>query len=187
MLVFGQGLVGFGHGLEHPSTRHGGGHQAFQALVAELQGLADQDRTAGRWRWAERVRVLEAGGTRGRRWLAELAGLDARGAAGAEQGVQVRSTAGWLAIAAMSAGAARQLVRTAGALYRGPLTGAPGCGRWELSVRPCPGAGRATQDLPDHVTAEAEPVLVEAAPAGPLRLPGHHPPAPGGRPDGADR
>src|ERR671919_2531690 len=29
-------------------------------------------------------------------WLAELAAVDARGAAGAEDGVQARSTAGWL-------------------------------------------------------------------------------------------
>ena len=57
-------------------------------------------------------------------WLGELAAVDARGAAGAEQGVQVGSTAAWLRHRLrMGAGTAAGLVRTARALYRGPLTG----------------------------------------------------------------
>ena len=98
-------------------------------------------------------------------WLAELAGLDARGAAGAEQGVQAGSTAGWLRRRLrMSAGAAASLVRTARALYRGPLTATgQALTDGELVGGPRPGVGPGTQDLPAHLAAEAEPVLVEAA------------------------
>jgi hypothetical protein len=47
--------------------------------------------------------------------------VDARGAAGADQGVQAGSTAGWLrARLRMGAGAAASRVRTARALFRGP-------------------------------------------------------------------
>ena len=57
-------------------------------------------------------------------WLGALADLDARGAAGAEHGVQAGSTASWLrARLHMSASTAASLVRTARALHRGPLTG----------------------------------------------------------------
>jgi hypothetical protein len=54
-------------------------------------------------------------------WLAELAGVDARGAAGADQDAQFGSTASWLrARLRMGAGAAPTSVRTARALFRGP-------------------------------------------------------------------
>ena len=57
---------------------------------------------------------------------ARLAAVDARGAAGAEEGVQAGSTAGWLrARLRLGAGAATSLVRTARALFRGPLTAPP--------------------------------------------------------------
>jgi hypothetical protein len=57
-------------------------------------------------------------------WLRELAGVDGRGAAGAEDHTQARSTASWLRNQLrLGAGAARQAVRTASALFRGPLTG----------------------------------------------------------------
>ena len=55
-------------------------------------------------------------------WLKELATVDARGAAGAEQGQQFGSTAGWLrGRLQLGAGAASSSVRTARALFRGPL------------------------------------------------------------------
>jgi hypothetical protein len=56
-------------------------------------------------------------------WLRRLAAVDARGAAGADQGQPAPSTAGWLGRRLrMGAGAAREAVRTARALFRGPLT-----------------------------------------------------------------
>jgi hypothetical protein len=56
-------------------------------------------------------------------WLAELAAVDALGAAGADQGIPAASTAGWLRTRLrMGAGAATSMVRTARALFRGPLT-----------------------------------------------------------------
>jgi hypothetical protein len=57
-------------------------------------------------------------------WLRELAGVDGRGAAGAEADTQALSTTSWLRNQLrMGAGAARQAVRTARALFRGPLQG----------------------------------------------------------------
>jgi hypothetical protein len=54
-------------------------------------------------------------------WLQHLAAVDARGAAGAEQGIQVGSTAAWLRHRLrLSAGAAASAVRTARSLFRGP-------------------------------------------------------------------
>jgi hypothetical protein len=56
-------------------------------------------------------------------WLRYLAALDARGAAGTDQGVPVGSTAAWLrGRLRLGAGAAAGFVRTARALFRGPLT-----------------------------------------------------------------
>ena len=108
------------------STSHPAGTQAaLQALVAELQSLADQDpdRLADAT-LAERVQLLGQLTDRLEgHWLAELAVVDARGAAGAEHGVQAGSTASWLrARLRLSPGAAASCVRTARALYRGPLT-----------------------------------------------------------------
>jgi len=52
-------------------------------------------------------------------WLKEPAGVDARGAAGAELGQDVGSTAGWLrSRLRLGAGAASSAVRTARALFR---------------------------------------------------------------------
>src|SRR5215217_7566607 len=68
------------------------------ALAAVVDQLATQDRDglADHVR-AERVLVLRRLLDRLEgHWLAELAAVDACGAAGAEEGVQVGSTAGWL-------------------------------------------------------------------------------------------
>jgi Domain of unknown function (DUF222) len=94
-----------------------------------------------------------------------LAAVDARGAAGAEADVQAGSTAGWLrARLHMGAGAARGGVRTARALFRGPLTAtARALTDGALSPAHARVLAAGTQDLPHHVTAEAEPVLLEAA------------------------
>ena len=99
-------------------------------------------------------------------WLAELAVVDARGAAGAEEGVAGRLHRRLAADRRlrMSAGAAAGCVRTARALYRGPLT-ATGQALTDGAISPAHAQVLAhdTQDLPAHVAAEAEPVLLEAA------------------------
>src|SRR5215218_5719310 len=137
------------------------------ALTAAVEGLAAQDldglpdavraeRVLGLRRLLDR---LEG------HWLQELAAVDARGAAGAEDHVQVGSTAGWLhSRLRMGAGAAHTSVRTARALFRGPLTEtATALTDGQLSPAHASVLAAGTQELPDHVTAEAEPVLVEAA------------------------
>ena len=98
-------------------------------------------------------------------WLGALAAVDARGAAGAEQGVQAGSTAAWLrARLRMGAGTAAGLVRTARALHRGPLTGtAQALAEGVISPAHAQVLAAGTNDLPAHVAAEAEPVLVAAA------------------------
>jgi Domain of unknown function (DUF222) len=99
------------------------------------------------------------------RWLSELAGVDARGAAGADQGIPAPSTAGWLRNRLqMGAGAAHSAVRTARALFGGPLTQtATALTAGDLSPAHAAVLAAGTHDLPAHVAMEAEPVLVEAA------------------------
>jgi hypothetical protein len=150
------------------STRHSAGTPAgFPAVVAELQELAAQDVGGlADGALAERVMVLRGLVDRLEgQWLAELADLDARGAAGAEDGVQGGSTAAWLRHGLrLGAGTAAGLVRTARALSRGPLT-ATGQALTEGTISPAHAQVLAagTQDLPAHLAVEAEPVLVEAA------------------------
>jgi hypothetical protein len=98
-------------------------------------------------------------------WLKELAGVDAHGAAGAEADQQIGSTAAWLRNRLrLGAGTAASAVRTARALFRGPLTAtAQAVCDGELSVAHAQVLASGTHDLPDQVTVEAEPVLVEAA------------------------
>ena len=80
----------------------------------DLDGLSDAVR-------AERVLVLRPLADRLEGlWLRELAGVDARGAADAEQGEEAGSTAGWLRRRLrLGARAAASSVRTARALFRG--------------------------------------------------------------------
>jgi hypothetical protein len=98
-------------------------------------------------------------------FLRELAGVDGRGAAGADQGVPVESTAGWLRNRTrMGHTDAHQRVRVARALHRGPLPGtAHALAAGELSYQHAVALTRATQDLPVGTVAAAEPVLLEAA------------------------
>jgi hypothetical protein len=98
-------------------------------------------------------------------WLQQLAAVDGRGAAGADQGQQVGSTAAWLRTRLrLGAGAAASNVRTARALFRGPLTAtAAALTGGELSVAHARVLAHGTQELPEEVTVAAEPVLVEAA------------------------
>src|SRR5215207_2711392 len=151
-----------------PSGRHPDGQPddlaALRAVVEELaaedlDGLSDAVR-------AQRVLVLRQLVDRLEgQWLKELAGLDARGAAGAEAGQQIGSTAAWLRNRLrLGAGTASSAVRTARALFRGPLTAtAQALTSGELSVAHAQVVAAGTRPLPDQVTVEAEPVLVEAA------------------------
>jgi hypothetical protein len=98
-------------------------------------------------------------------FLRRLAAVDARGAAGADQGVAAPSTAGWLRNRLrMAAGTARDAVQTARALFRGPL---PETARaltgGVLSPAHARVLAQGTRQLPDHVTREAEPVLLQTA------------------------
>ncbi|HKQ02388.1 MAG TPA: DUF222 domain-containing protein, partial [Actinomycetes bacterium] len=78
---------------------------------------------------------------------------------------QVGSTAAWLRNRLrLGAGAASSSVRTARALFRGPLTQtAAALTDGAISVAHARVLAHGTQDLPDHLASEAEPVLVEAA------------------------
>jgi hypothetical protein len=146
------------------STGPPGGFAALTAAVEELaaqdlDGLTDAvraERVLGLRRLLDR---LEG------HWLQELAAVDARGAAGAEHDLQVGSTAGWLrSRLRMGAGAAHTSVRTARALFRGPLTQtAKALTDGQLSPAHASVLAAGTHDLPSHTAVEAEPVLVEAA------------------------
>jgi Domain of unknown function (DUF222) len=98
-------------------------------------------------------------------WLKELAAVDAGGAAGAEDGVQVGSTAGWLrARRRMGAGAASSSVRTARVLFRGPLAQtAQALTNGDLSPAHATVLAAGTQELPAQLAMEAEPVVVGSA------------------------
>jgi hypothetical protein len=136
-------------------------------LAAVVEELAAQDLAAlSAGVAAERVLVLRGLLERLEgQWLRELAGVDGRGAAGAEDGTQADSTAGWLR-RRLRAGAtqASGWVRMARALFRGPL---PGTGQalaaGELSLAHAAVLAHGTQDLPAPTVMEAEPVLVDAA------------------------
>jgi hypothetical protein len=125
----------------------------------DLDGLSDAVR-AGRVLALRRLLDRLEG-----HWLKELARVDAGGVAGADQDQQVGSTAAWLRNRLrMGAGVAAGSVRTARALFRGPLVAtAAALTAGEISPAHASVLAHGTHDLPQHVTAEAEPVLVEAA------------------------
>jgi len=134
--------------------------EAVDELAAQdLDGLADSVRAERVLELRRLVDRLEG------HWLKELAGVDARGAAGADQDQQVGSTAAWLRNRVhLGAGTATRFVRTARALFRGPLTAtAKALADGTISVAHASVLAHGTYDLPDHVIVEAEPVLVEAA------------------------
>src|ERR671913_1085903 len=112
-------------------------------------------------------------------WLHQLAAVDGRGAAGAEADQQIGSTAAWLRNRLrLDARTATSAVRTARALFRGPLAAtAEALTDGDLSPAHAQVLAHGTHPLPDQTTVEAEPVLVEAArrldPGGLRRLLGH--------------
>jgi Domain of unknown function (DUF222) len=151
------------HSTSHPAGTPAG----LSALAADLQGLADENRD-GLADAARAERVLALQGLADRlhgQLLAELADVDARGAAGTEQGLPAGSTAAWLrARLRMSATTAASLVRTARALYRGPLTAtAQALAEGTISVAHAQVLAAGTQELPAHRAAAAEPVVLAAA------------------------
>ena len=149
------------------SNTHSTEVAGLTALAAAVQELAaqDLDRLTDAV-LAEQVLVLRGLVDRLEgHWLQQLAVVDGRGAAGADQGQEVGSTAAWLrGRLRLGAGAAAGSVRTARALFRGPLAAtADALIGGEISVAHARVLAHGTQELPDRVTAEAEPVLVEAA------------------------
>jgi Domain of unknown function (DUF222)/HNH endonuclease len=137
------------------------------ALAAAVDGLATQDldRLADA---ALAERVLELRRLLNRLegyWLRTLAAVDGRGAAGADQGQPAPSTAGWLrARLRLGAAAAAGWVRTARALYCGPLTQTGhALTDGDLSAAHAQVLAAGTHDLPAPTAAEAEPVLLAAA------------------------
>ena len=151
----------------HSSPQLGRRPGGLATLAAAINELATQDLDGlNDVALAERVLTLRRLVDRLEgHWLKELAAVDARGAAGADQDQQAGSTAAWLRNRLrLGAGAAQSAVRTARALFCGPLTGtAAALANGELSVAHAAVVAHGTQDLPDRVTVEAEPVLVEAA------------------------
>jgi hypothetical protein len=151
------------HSTPRPLRRPDG----LAALAAAVDELAAQD-LDGLADGVRAQRVLELRGMVDRlegQWLKELATVDACGAAGAELGEQAGSTAGWLRNRLrLGVGAAHASVRTARALFGGPLA-ATADALTDGAISPAHASvlAHGTQDLPDHLTLEAEPVLVEAA------------------------
>ena len=151
------------HSVEGPPGRRDG----LDGLAADLEALAAQD-LDGLPDSVRAARVLRLRGLVDRlegQWLKELAGVDARGAAGAEDAVEAGSTAGWLRRRLrLGAEAAASSVRTARALFRGPLAAtADALANGVISVAHARVLAHGTQGLSAQVTAEAEAVLVEAA------------------------
>ena len=137
------------------------------ALTAEIDALLDQDLnqltevalaqdTQDLRRLTDRLQGI---------WLRYLAAVDARGAAGADHGVQFGSTAACLrARLRMAAGQATTAVRTARALFRGPLpaTGAALL-NGEFSAVHAEVLAASTLHVPDQAIHAAEATLLDAA------------------------
>ena len=155
------------HSISQAPQFAAGRPDELAALAAAVQNLAAQDLD----RLTDAASAEQVVALRGLvdrlegHWLRQLAAVDGRGAAGVEQGQEVGSTAAWLQTRLrLGAGAAASYVRTARAVFRGPLTvTADALLGVELSVAHARVLAHGTQDLPNQVTAEAEPVLVEAA------------------------
>ena len=98
-------------------------------------------------------------------WLRRLATLDACGAAGADQDQPALSTASWLRNRQrMGTGVARGTVRTARALFRGPLKEtAAALTAGDISLAHAREIAEGTRGLPEHVQLDADLVLAELA------------------------
>jgi hypothetical protein len=174
------------HSSEHstgPIDRLSGG---LAALAAAVDGLAAED-LAGLPEGVRAERVLALRRLADRLeglWLGELADLDARGAAGAEDGAPAPPPpAGCATASGLGAGAAHSCVWTARALFRGPLPRtAQALTSGELSAAHAavlahrhPGAPH-----PHHRQGRTSPGGGGPAPGPPSAAAGRGPPAPGG-------
>jgi hypothetical protein len=147
------------HSVDPPDGLAGLAAAVERLAAQDLDGLADAI-------LAERVLVLRRLLDRLEgHWLKELAAVDGRGAAGADQDQPAPSTASWLrARLHLGASAATSSLRTARALFRGPLPAtARALAAGEISPAHATVLAHGTHDLADHLTVEAEPVLLEAA------------------------
>jgi Domain of unknown function (DUF222) len=139
----------------------------LESLTAAVEELAAQDLSRlPDGEAAARVLVLRRLVDRLEgQWLRELAGVDGRGAAGADAGVVADSTAGWLRGRLRAGrGQATRWVQTARALFRGPLGGTGrALAAGELSVAHAAAVVAGTHHLPPATAAEAEPVLLDTA------------------------
>ena len=125
----------------------------------DLRGLPASVRTQRLMAW-QRLLDRQAG-----LWLQELATLDACGAAGADPDRPAPSTASWLrGRLHLGVGAARSAVRTARALFGGPLKDtAAALVAGAISPAHAKVIADGTHDLPEHVKLDADPVLAELA------------------------
>jgi hypothetical protein len=142
-------------------------HDRLAALVAANQELAaeDLDQLGDTALAADTVRLQRLLDSLQGQWLRRVAAVDARGAAGAELDQPALSTASWLrGRLRLGAGAARSTVRTARALFCGPLTEtAAALVAGDISPAHATVVAEGTHQLPEHVRLDADPVLVEAA------------------------
>src|SRR5215213_7797503 len=145
----------------HSSRRSG----RLAALIADIDALLGEDLDE-LTEAALADDILELRAQIGRLeggWLQRLAAADARGAAGAEAGVQFGSTAGWLR-ARLRMSSHATAVRTGRALFRGPLAQtAQALCKGELSAAHAEALAAGTQQLPAATVSDAEPTLVDAA------------------------
>jgi hypothetical protein len=155
------------HSTQPPDQQPGGPPPRLASLTAAVEELAaqDLDRLADAALAAQVLELRQLLDRLEGHWLQQLAAVDGRGAAGAEDGQQAGSTAAWLRNRLrLGTGAAASAVRTARALFRGPL---PATGQaltdGALSVAHAQVLAAGTDSLPDQVTIQAEPVLVAAA------------------------
>jgi hypothetical protein len=154
----------------HSTGLAGGGppdDDGLGGLIAAVDELAAQDRD-GRSVLVRARRLVAWRRLLDRQeglWLQELADLDARGAAGADQDQQGLSTASWLRHRLrLSVGAARSAVRTARALFRGPFTDtAAALVAGDISLAHAKMIAEGTQRLSEHAKLDADRVLAEAA------------------------
>jgi Domain of unknown function (DUF222)/HNH endonuclease len=181
------------HSTQQAGHRPGGPPDRLAALAAAVDELAaqDLDRLSDAALAEQALELRRLLDRLEGQWLQRLAAVDGRGVAGAEDGLQAGSTAGWLRNRLhLGAGAAASAVRTARALFCGPLPAtAEALTGGAISVAHAQVLASGTQPLPEHRTSEAEPVLVEAArrldPGRLRRLLGHLLQV--ADPDGADR
>jgi len=109
-----------------PSAPEGSTGLGFLTAANDALAAEDLDRLSDTALTEETLALQQLLDCLGGQWLRRLAAVDARGAAGADRGEPVPSTAGWLGDRLrMRRAVAREAVRTARALFHGPLPRPP--------------------------------------------------------------